>query len=124
MVQSVQPKLTTTQKAGIAAGAVATAALATTAIAYAKGKKVNPDIKTLEAISTGYGVMGKGLKGILSTAGKSIKNFADAAWNWTKKSANATGKFAKKTWGNFTTWVDKMCDNTKEFFTKLKPSKK
>lgn len=124
MVQSIQPKLTTTQKTSIAAATVAAAALATTALAYSKGKKVNPNSKMLNAIGDGYKVMGKGLNKALDTAGKSIKKCANAAWNWTKKSAKATGNFAKKTWGNFTTWVGKMCDNTKEFFSKLKPSKK
>lgn len=124
MLQPVQPKLTTTQKAGIATAAVATAAIATTAIAYSKGKNINPDSKMLGAIKNGYEAIGKNVLGAFGAAGKTVKNCADAAWNWTKKSAKATGNFAKKTWGNFTSWACKMCDNTKEFFSKLKPSKK
>ncbi len=124
MVQSIQPKLTTAQKAGITTATVAAVALATTAVAYSQGKKINPNSKMLSAIGDGYKVIGKGFNKAFSAAGKTIKKCANATWNWTKKSASATGNFAKKTWGNFTTWVGKMCDNTKKFFSDLKPSKK
>ena len=124
MLEPIKPRLTTAQKAGIATAAVATTALATTAIAYSKGKKINPDSKMINAIGDGYTTLGKNLKGVFNAVGKSVKNVADATWAWTKKSAKATGSFAKKTWGSFTSWVGKMCDNTKEFFAKLKPSKK